>query len=777
MFTSNLHLILGGNIRRNLPVILLTLTSGLSFAASAVGAGPGGGSGNPVPVVGVGGLSVTLQVSNANCLHVRNGSLMPGAQVEAYVCDGDAAETFRMNYDGTITNLAGFCLDVFGGNVNLGVLDFTNCNGTPAQQWQQKGPQIVGLAGRCLGEIGGGLLSGALAQLLPCDSTPAQQWSIINAPTILQSVDTKCLDIINSNTAPGARLQIYECNRGINAQIFKFTAAGEIRNHVGLCLDALGGATPNGQVEMAVCNGNLNQKWLRTGREIRSYLVDSAPAFIPYCLGTVTIADARVTPLQSGMNHTAVGLVRCNGTTSQQWIMADLFVSGPATLLIVTSDAFAGTFNDFLLHKQAMGLSAKLLTMSQVRAAYQDPSQNQIGQYLDPDDALALKRAIEDFYRNFGTKYVLLAGDATQVPVRFRKVLNGDGKTNFFSATDLYYENLYSGHMPFSGFHLGFDDWDSNHDGFYNEQSWNDPLPNPDNVDGFPDIAVGRIPAYDTASLTAALNKIIRYERQTQFPPANKFAWVADECYPGASDMLSSLSNKFGLGGSFYAEEFGNYRTDPDPNPPYFHRNSCNVNPAAGNGYEIDTYGWNHFQAAVQNDEFEWITYVGHGGPSGWGGGDIPLYWTSSQLNQLSNQYLPIVSALACQTAEWEAIGTRPGESNGSFPFSYRPSSYDPDGSYYSSANIGAQWLFNPIGGAVAYIGENLVMEDYPDFMTDMFRQRSHGYARLGEIWRMAQQEYFDDNFVKPGNDNHFSAPRIYLGIVNLLGDPSMRTK
>ena len=43
--------------------------------------------------------------------------------------------------------------------------------------------------------------------------------------------------------------------------------------------------------------------------------------------------------------------------------------------------------------------------------------------------------------------------------------------------------------------------------------------------------------------------------------------------------------------------------------------------------------------------------------------------------------------------------------------------------------------------------------------------------------WREAEQAYFNANYnaVSNGYDTHFAVPWVYLGIVGLLGDPSMR--
>ena len=59
----------------------------------------------------------------------------------------------------------------------------------------------------------------------------------------------------------------------------------------------------------------------------------------------------------------------------------------------------------------------------------------------------------------------------------------------------------------------------------------------------------------------------------------------------------------------------------------------------------------------------------------------------------------------------------------------------------------------------------------------DLFGQHANGFFRLGDIWKMAKEQSFNANFIIPGFDNHFTAPCIYLGVVNLMGDPSMGVK
>jgi alpha-galactosidase len=72
----------------------------------------------------------------------------------------------------------------------------------------------------------------------------------------------RCLDVYNNQTAPGSKVQIWDCNNGAN-QRWTPTAAGELRVYGGTqCLDAYNNQTSAGTaVELWTCNGGANQQW------------------------------------------------------------------------------------------------------------------------------------------------------------------------------------------------------------------------------------------------------------------------------------------------------------------------------------------------------------------------------------------------------------------------------------------------------------------------------------------------------------------------------------
>jgi Peptidase family C25 len=105
------------------------------------------------------------------------------------------------------------------------------------------------------------------------------------------------------------------------------------------------------------------------------------------------------------------------------------------------------------------------------------------------------------------------------------------------------------------------------------------------------------------------------------------------------------------------------------------------------------------------------------------------------------------------------------------------PAAYD----FVSAASrtFAYSWLFSS-GGAIAYFGENEVMEDQNGtaLLSYMLAQYAQGARSLGTIWHKAHQQYFQNFAANPGGmDPNFTPPRIYLGIMEMFGDPSLRLR
>ncbi|MFF8727037.1 lectin [Streptomyces sp. NPDC015171] len=118
---------------------------------------------------------------------------------------------------GTITGLAGKCLDVAGADSADGTaVQLYDCNGTGAQQWTVGGDGTLRALGKCLDASGNSTADGARAQLWSCTGGANQKWTVTAAHDIVNPAANKCLDATGNSSANGTRAQIWSCTGGAN---------------------------------------------------------------------------------------------------------------------------------------------------------------------------------------------------------------------------------------------------------------------------------------------------------------------------------------------------------------------------------------------------------------------------------------------------------------------------------------------------------------------------------------------------------------------------------
>lgn len=164
-------------------------------------------------------------------------------------------------------------------------------------------------------------------------------------------------------------------------------------------------------------------------------------------------------------------------------------------LLIVAPGAFTDALQPLVQHKEDHGLATKLATTDEIYAAAQGR-----------DNAEKIKYYIKDAVEDWGVKYVLLAGGLTSliagqewhVPVRY---VHNDMSSEPTYISDLYYADIYNA----TG---GFCSWDTDQDGVYGEWGFT----GKDQIDGYPDVYVGRLACRNTREMETVVNKIITYE-------------------------------------------------------------------------------------------------------------------------------------------------------------------------------------------------------------------------------------------------------------------------
>ena len=154
---------------------------------------------------------------------------------------------------------------------------------------------------------------------------------------------------------------------------------------------------------------------------------------------------------------------------------------------IITDASLSNEFTALKDWKTRKGFNAGVFSTSWISTTYQGY-----------DLAEKIRNFLVDYFKNKGLVYALLAGDNDKVPERDIAVTvfgtqPHDGKV----AADLYYSDLTG-------------NWDANNNHSYGERQY-------DNIDGRPDIFVGRIPVDNADNVKAFIHKDTVTEKH---PPA-----------------------------------------------------------------------------------------------------------------------------------------------------------------------------------------------------------------------------------------------------------------
>ncbi|MFE2050494.1 ThuA domain-containing protein [Streptomyces sp. NPDC059459] len=120
--------------------------------------------------------------------------------------------------------------------------------------------RVTGVNGKCLDVDNSGTADGTKVQVWTCNGSGAQSWTVATDGTL--KALGKCLDVSGGGNADGTRIQLWTCN-GSGAQKWAAQSDGTVRNpQSGKCLDASGGTWNDGTaVHLWSCHTGPNQKW------------------------------------------------------------------------------------------------------------------------------------------------------------------------------------------------------------------------------------------------------------------------------------------------------------------------------------------------------------------------------------------------------------------------------------------------------------------------------------------------------------------------------------
>jgi Peptidase family C25/Repeat of unknown function (DUF346) len=471
--------------------------------------------------------------------------------------------------------------------------------------------------------------------------------------------------------------------------------------------------------------------------------------------------------------------------------MSNLFnnAPNPSRLLVIAHDEFIEAITPLVEHKNRTGMSAHLVKLSEIVKGTADLSQH----------PWEIKKIIAEGHELHGTYYVMLVGDAGKIPTRHRFVRQPDpgssGLDGTYNPTDFYYANLYRA----GGRATGVFDWDDNKDGKYNEELWvggTTQSNNPDKVEGFLEVAVGRIPAHTAEEVSNYVSKVIEYELGNRVRSINSFSFLSDNLLDGMGKTNNSIIVQ------------SNIETLPNATIKRFLANNTNGLPPNK---------WENFNNELQERETftsKWTIHIGHGYNAGWGIGlsdgrninndyvknPVPEKW-----NVKYSYSFPIILSAGCETGQFlpNAGYTPDGVYRGLNPDKEHLIAYDavnkkatdmgaplttwpvkvPIPNSYDFPNttertFAQAWLCSSQnGGAIAYSGATVTHQGGlfgGDLFLRFVRQIKNKNI-LGDIWAQAARDYLNDKLYLNTNFDVLGAPRIYLSIQNFYGDPSLR--
>ncbi|MHA1274236.1 MAG: C25 family cysteine peptidase [Promethearchaeota archaeon] len=313
-------------------------------------------------------------------------------------------------------------------------------------------------------------------------------------------------------------------------------------------------------------------------------------------------------------------------------------------------------------------------------------------QYEGSDGPEKIRNMIKSYYEKYNIRWVLLAGDAQDNILPIRKVYNpdvlrwGEGQTEsvdgeYYKPTDYYYADLTG-------------DWDNDKDGKYGEAP-QDNSNGVDEIDWYPEVYVGRLPADSKSELETMVNKSLKYEKDPQIG-----SWMGRMLLAGAiSDSTNDeailtkyIINHFVIGNINYTflEQSGSKNLTED-----------NFRSEFNSGNSL-------------------IFFAGHGAPTKYQGNNFLTVYTSTDANSCSNNNMPsLIYADACTTSPYD------------------------DESYSSDASIGEILINKENAGAIGVIGALRVTWYFPD--DNNLEKLNRGNAKL--FWK----EFFENKKYQPG--------------------------
>ena len=168
-------------------------------------------------------------------------------------------------------------------------------------------------------------------------------------------------------------------------------------------------------------------------------------------------------------------------------------------VLIVTPPELSGTFERLARWRSRTGCRARVVSTAEI---YQNSGMEKHRQ---------IRRFLSKARAEWGTQYVLLAGDAPEIPAVRAYVLEcmpgGAENGSNLIPCDLYYGDLQG-------------EWDGNGNGIYGEAD--------DGVDLYPDLFIGRAPVNSVQQARVFIDKVLSYEQSPDVEALRRILFAAE---------------------------------------------------------------------------------------------------------------------------------------------------------------------------------------------------------------------------------------------------------
>ena len=469
----------------------------------------------------------------------------------------------------------------------------------------------------------------------------------------------------------------------------------------------------NAEIEKVAVNGsaeNIDFKWISGGN---AYRIKQPP----YHIGV---------GISNGQHVVFLTIYGKKASVEYDYKKAVSF-NGEYDLLIITPEKFYKEFSKLAEHKEKHGIKTKVISLNEVYSSYNGR-----------DEAEKIKYCIKDSVEKDGIKYVLLAGDIYNLPIRY--VVYHEkwrGRTyNFSMPTDLYYADLYR----YENGHVVFSSWDTNNNGVYGEVYYGCIGVN-DTIDLYPDVYVGRLACRNVREAKTVVDKIIKYE-DGGGEWFKRLLLVGGDTFPGWGIIEGEFMNEYVANIMQGFTPVKMWASDGSISP-----FNVEMTMEKGGGF---------------------LYYSGHGFPYGWATHKpnnenwTGRYFTPYILGLLNGYKLPIIFFDACLTAKLDFNSSDlrndgvPLPINATFPcFAWYFIAHKGGGAI---ASIGATRVaFTGVGKNGPYSGASYLAYQF-------FKAYMNGKTRLGETFVTAQNNYL----------NHIW-DRWTIQEFILLGDPTLQ--